>query len=406
MRYLLPILILFAVACDRSEFGGRKSGEVFEPSLNNNAENPDEGSEQNNVDGAPPLGVGDVSLVTGVVQEVSKRHMAELGSHRTNVVFSPYAASKKLLVTAYLMDASQQDELLQRLGTWDDVTSLNEGLMTLDADLHADPSMFFQTSIWLGPDTEFRQSAESLVRLGHSVRSVDFMDAESARQQINNYYRTLSEGSVSVALPSPLARDTEVGLVDVSFFEDAWSQPFDTTLTAPAPFVGQEATVNVDTMTTEGTFLVQRTDAYDAIVLPYQGGASLTLVVPHQGSFDDVSDLLSPSFFDAVVSRAQAEFVLLRLPKVDIELSQDERLAPGITELYGASVPKLANHQRASLRFTESTTTATVPQDGLPNSTGSPEVRNDIFEVNRPFFFVLRDTNAQIPVLQGQVTDL
>jgi serine protease inhibitor len=406
MRYLLPILLIFAVACDRSEFGGRKSGEVLAPSFNNFEENPDEGSEQNNVDGEPPLGVGDVSQVTQVVQEVSRRHFAELGSHRTNVIFSPYAASKKLLATAYLLEAEAQMELLEKLGTWEDVASLNAGFVDLDENLHVDPAMFFQSSIWVDESTDFQGPIGDLVQLGHVVRSVDFADVESARQQINNYYRALSEGVVSVALPSPLDRETEVGLVDVSFFEDMWTQPFDASLTAPAVFAGFETTINVPTMRTDGSFLVQRTPAYDAIILPYQGGSNLILVVPHDGSFDEVSDLVSPSFLDAVVNRAQAEFVSVRLPKVDIQLNQDERLAPGIAELYGESVLGLANHQRASLRFTETTTTATVPQDGLPNASGEPEVRNDLFEVNRPFFFAIRETNAQLVVLQGQVTDL
>lgn len=398
MRSIILILILGAMACDRQEFGGRESGGVLLPG----AETPDRGNnnedldEQNNAvnnDGgefpAPPeLGA---YLGKSLINEASVLGFKTLGSHQNNVLYSPYSTAQKAAA-------------LRALNSGD--TSYGYALQEVDASLHADSTMFFKTSIWIH-ETLTLPNASLLIEMGYEARLVDFKQAESARQQINNFYREASAGDVTVALSSPLSPDTEIGLVDVSFFQDTWAQPFDANRTTASSFFGFDTEFEIQMMEVEGSFRVQRTEAYDAVILPYEAGASLTLIVPKEGEFDSVQALLGPTFLDAIEQRSGSEYLLINLPKMELDIRSDELASEELGAwLVGEPDYFLSSAQRASISFDETMTIAQNQGDPEDPVFGTPPTDSRVIEalrVDRPFFFAIRNAD-QIPILQGQIT--
>jgi len=393
MRTLILILILIfgAIACDRQEFGGRDSGGILEPPKNSSPDPVGGNNSDNNFDdgspGPPQLGG---FFGVALINEASALGFETLGSHRSNVLYSPYSTAQKAAALRALNDGD---------------TSYGYALKELDSEIEGTSTMFFKASVWIH-ESVTPANASLLVEMGVEARLVDFKQAETARQRINNYYREVSAGKVTVALSSPLSPDTEIGLVDVSFFQDSWAQPFDANRTAPSRFFGFNSEFEVQMMEVEGSFQVQRTEAFDAVILPYEGGATLTVIVPKDGEFDSVQALLGPTFLDSVAQRSTTEFVQINLPKIDLDIRSNELASAELGDwLAGEPNFNLSSAQRASISFDESMTIAqneSAPEDP---SFGTPPADNRVVEsirVDRPFFFAIRDAR-QIPVLQGQI---
>ena len=404
MRYLLIIALLGLVGCDRGEFGGRKAGGEYMPQEPNTGGNND--SDQNNSapvqpgdnygenndsglnNEAPPVGEPAPDLGVWLVDAASEAGFAELGSHRDNVIYSPFSTAQKLAAASVLNNQGTQDA---------------ENMLELAASLQ-DPTLFFETSVWF--QTGLRsQDADRLAGLV-AIRTVDFTQQESARQQINNYYRDVSSGLVTTALSSPLAAETQVGLVDVSFFSDTWTQPFDQSRTASATFAGFTGNSEVQMMEVEGTFVNHQTDAWKTVILPYSSGAKLFVIIPEDGEFDNVQPLLSPSFLAAEEGRASAEYLMVRLPKVELDQRINEEAYAELSSQFQSELGEVSTAQRATLSFSEMHTVATSETDAGDPGVGETPPSNDLLmsvDANRPFFWAIRAADERTVLMQGQV---
>jgi len=143
---------------------------------------------------------------------------------------------------------------------------------------------------------------------GAGLRLADFIhDAEHERQRINAYVAHQTGGRIPELLPAgTIDTLTRLVLVNTISFTAAWRIPFDSQLTTSAPFTRLDGThVQVPMMTAPPepeSFDGYRGDGFVAARLPYEGGASMLLIVPDAGQFATVEQQLSPALVHQITA--------------------------------------------------------------------------------------------------------
>jgi serpin B len=238
---------------------------------------------------------------------------------------------------------------------------------------------------------------------GAGMNGLDFAgDAEAAREAINQWVAERTRERIEELLQSgaitPLTRAV---LVNAIYFKGTWIHQFDPEATSEQPFhLLDGATVPVEMMHGAARWDYAAGDGWQAIALPYHGQASMLLIVPEEGSFGEVEELLDAQFVRTVETAFDHHDVDLRLPRwetesqlglvptlrsLGVELLFDEADLSGIAEegLFVSDVAHAANIT-VDEEGTEAAAATAVP-------IASSAVPRAQLTVDRPFIYLIRD---------------
>ena len=244
------------------------------------------------------------------------------------------------------------------------------------------------------------------------VRFADFSSADIARQTINNYYRTQTDGRISSVLgPLALQPGDGAAIVDGVYFDANWETAFDPDETAEGTFQADGGDVQVAFMQRTGDFFVQRTATYEAIVVPYASTYDLVIVQPNSApARAEIETKFSVQFLTDVVGESVPEQTFFKMPKIEVEGRLESALHGDVVAsavereggLESSGIEQAtAMAQRAVIAFDERATTAIVPNtDAAENP--SAGVRGQM-TIDRPFLFAVRERSTGILVLAGRV---
>jgi serpin B len=259
---------------------------------------------------------------------------------------------------------------------------------------------------------------------GSEIRGVDFIGASTqATNAINGWVADQTAGKIQdLFAPGSLGADTRVVLVNAIYFDADWQTKFDASKTAPAPFTKLDgATVSAQMMnldSLDASLAIAPT--YTAIDLPYAGGqTSMLVILPSGGQFASVEAALGGEFLANVVSSLQpASGVSLSLPKFTLAgqsislnaalqaLGMNDAFIDGKADFSPMSTSEPLHidqvvHQ-AYVRVDENGTEAAAATGvGI----GDLAIAENSVNVNRPFFFVLRDVPTGAVLFVGRVMD-
>lgn len=434
MRRFIPVFVVLLLAsCSRDEFGSRDSGSAIDQtegggiSSGNSDDNlggtPNsaEGDDSSGVDG-PVLGApnGDdyeSAAPSGLaaVEAVTRATFTEASASTANLVFSPLSLTNTLVVTGLGGDSTTADAVRSRTAQQDldELASSVAGLIRAAQTSGASGSFTMLPTMWIDEGTQIEpdfveQVVPDLIR---DVRFADFSSSSVARQTINNFYKTQTEGRISNAVgPLGLEAASGAALVDTVYLDAAWEVPFSTNLTQSGIFRGDGGDVSVAIMQRDGDFLAQHAPDYEAIVVPYASLYDLVIVIPTTDARHRIESQFSVQFVDEVVYESVQEYLRLKLPKVVVEGRVETALygdavASSVRRAGGLSAAGLATSaslvQRAVIAFDEASTMAVVPNDDLETSAGS--AAQQTFEVDRPFLFAVRERTTGMLLFVGRV---
>ncbi len=255
---------------------------------------------------------------------------------------------------------------------------------------------------------------------------VDFeAAAEEARQAINERVEEQTEGRIVDLIPEGVVDDlTRLVIVNAIWFKASWVNRFDASLTADGSFTtlaGSQVTVPMmrhDDLRT----MFMAGDGYQAVQLHYKGDASMILVVPDEGRFEEVAARLDAALLDEVRANLSTFLVTLSMPRFEfrselglkaalqqlgIEAAFTDPVLPGGADFTGMTparelVIKDVVHQ-AFISVDEEGTEAAAATAVVVGVTSLPP-RVEL-SVDRPFFFVIDHTPTGEPLFVGQVTD-
>ncbi len=339
-----------------------------------------------------------------------------------NVVVSPYSVTFTLgmIYAGARSDTATEMATVLHAG---DVADWQEGInaydLTLDARTVGSPTEWAAgNKVWTMPGLDLREDYLDVLTgvYGSPLAEADFAgDADGERQVINSWAEQRTNDLITELFPSgSLDESTLMVLVNAIALDAPWEFPFDPAATRDEPFtLADGSTVDVATMHYDEFLPSAFTEEYQAVELPYGGGAlSMVVVMPNDlAAFE--GNLTTESLngvFDSITDGG----IHLSLPKwsARTHLTLNDTLAEmGMPTAFGADADfsgmvdgggiwlDRVEHE-AFIEVDEEGTRAAAATGGAMEGSHGPTIT-----INQPFLYVIRDSGAGTILFIGRVTD-
>jgi serpin B len=359
-----------------------------------------------------------------------------------NLFYSPYSISLALAMTYAGAEGATAQQMAETLHFTLPEEQLHPAFNALDQELEARNPPTEETedseetafklrianAIWGQAGYTFRDEfLDTLAaNYGSGLRTLDFQSApEASRETINGWVSEQTEGRITDLLPSgTIDAFTRMVLTNAIYFNAAWVDPFESEATRDDTFNlldGSQITVPMmfqreELRYTEGA-------NYQAVELPYKQGFSMVILLPEAGQFPQFEETLDAAQVQAVVGEMAAREVILSMPKFEFEgtsFSLKRMLtAMGMTDAFAPDAADFSGmdgtrelfisdllHQ-ASITVDEAGTEAAAATAAVVGVTSAmpPEDEPVEMTIDRPFVFMIRDTNTGAVLFVGRVVN-
>ena len=377
----------------------------------------------------------EVGSVSGAAEEFGKSLYAVIKeTEEGNILFSPYSVAA---VLAMLSEGARGETLdmmrrmmhlpeaeTLRVGYKDSIPVLrtnercNENL-TLDTANTAFVMEGFQVL------DEFQKSLKENYHANMS--SVDFADNEKAARTINDWVASKTQNKITDLIQADsLSALTRLLLVNAVYFEAAWETQFDKENTAPGMFsVARSLSKKVPMMSLMNHKMnFADLDQLDCsmIELPYKGNRIvMQVILPKEktGVFDLEKKLGEVDLQTLFSEKKKNVKVDLSLPKFKLSHSlalSDSLQQMGMEDMFSAGKADLSGITGSRDLFVSSVVQKVfveVNEEGseAAAATGvmvmmrSMPAPNQMFNVDHPFIFIIRDKLTGMILFQGRVVD-
>jgi serpin B len=353
-----------------------------------------------------------------------------LKSEEGNLFYSPYSVSLALAMTYAGSGGETEEQMASTLHFVLPQDRLHANFNALDLELASrgegargkDGKGFrlnIVNAIWGQRDFEFHQGFLDLLaeNYGAGMRLLDFVHSpEPSRTLINRWVSDQTEDRIEELIPQGfIDEDTRLILTNAIYFNAAWQFPFSEQATRGGTFHlldGGEVTVPM--MKETAGFGYAEGDGYQAVELPYDGDElSMVILLPDENEFEDLESSIDSEFLKSAVGGIKRSRLALTLPKFEIqsEFGLADRLADmGMPAAFsdGADFSGMSGagdlfltdvvHQAFITIDEAGTEAAAATAVGVGITSLPPEL-----EINRPFVFLIRDTQTGAILFLGRV---
>ena len=372
----------------------------------------------------------DTMFSDGVNQLAS--NLYEEMDKKENLFFSPYSISVALTMLDLEAEGETKEQIEEVLGITDLEqwkAQMSEYMAESDRE---GAKVQTANAMWLSKNLKLAENAEEdvLIPLKDLFDSEIFQadidkDNEKVLAQVNEWVSDKTEGMIDPFLEE-LPKDIVSLLVNAVYFEGKWTTPFDEELTRKKTFYGSEKESEVDMMTQSGLFVYVETEDYQAIQIPYgDGSVAMNILLPtdkdkpleewYQELGKDQNEI-----WDELNEADMAEMEVVRIPKFSIEYSIPDldrmMQSLGMTAAYSdqADFSRLADEiqvdsmiHKAKLEVSEQYTKAAAATGIMSRLTSiMTEQPTAKFIADHPFVFAIEDTQNDMVLFMGQVTQL
>jgi len=352
-----------------------------------------------------------------------------------NVFLSPYSISTALSMALAGARGQTADQLAAALGITGATADWHTGRNALEHALATPPKGPFLEGaqpLTLTPaNALFGQAGYAFEHpfldtlaadYGAGLQAVDFVkNSEDARAAINEWVAAKTRDRIAELMgPGSVSSDTRLVAVNAIYFKASWAKEFVPALTKASAFHQLDGSaVSVPFMNGQVSGAFGRGDGWTAVRVPYLG-ASMTIVVPDAGRYDEVAKAFGPKLLADVDASLAPARVDLRLPKwaSTSEFSLAGTLAKlGITDLFDPSRADLSGitaSEQLVVKDVIHEATITVDEHGTEAAaatgvafeavSGDGSVPQQL-TVDRPFLYVIRDDASGDPLFLGRVLD-
>ena len=255
---------------------------------------------------------------------------------------------------------------------------------------------------------------------GADLRSVDFEDAnnrEQARLAINEWISEQTEGKIEELIGNEmLTASTRLVLANAVYFKANWEDPFSNATRNDEFYLLDGSAVTVPMMSRKGFANYFEGEGFQAIELPYKGERlQMIVLLPAEGRFDDIESSLDNVFVKSLLRGFASEDIKLYLPRFEYEasLSLADTLAEmGMPDAFDklqadfsgiAEMPPslfITHVEHKAFVAVDETGTEAAAATGVVAEPASEPVE---VKVNRPFIFLIRDSDSGAIMFVGRV---
>ena len=392
---------------------------------------------QNPPTSAPTSTAADVAAVVNGNNQFAYDLYGTLSQTNTaNMVFSPYSISTALAMTYAGAAGQTATEMAQTMHFTLPESQLAPAMGQLIGETSSQGGTNYQLSVanrlWGQTGFPFLASFVNTTSADYQapLTQLNFAgNADAARQTINTWTANQTSQKIQNLLPpGSISSSTALVLTNAVYFKGQWQNAFDPKLTqAESFYLSSGSLESVPMMHQEGTFKYAAFQNYSILDLPYAGGdISMLAILPSQtSSLTAVEKSLNPQALTRDESELTNTQVELGLPKFSLtsqfnlggtlaSMGMPSAFDPHRANFSGmiAAVPLHINKviHEASISVDEQGTEASGATGvvmGVPTMVGIPidSPPPAVFDVDRPFDFVLRDDKTGSILFMGRVSD-
>lgn len=358
-----------------------------------------------------------------------------------NIIFSPYSILSALAMAYAGASGETKAQMARalRIALADGRFHAASGalLKSLAAAMQAGLKLHVANALWPQRDHPFLKSFLQLVttHYGRRVFPQDFKArAEAARQRINAWVAEMTMGRIRDLIPrGGVTALTRLVLTNAVYFKGDWRVKFDSKMTRDADFTlqnGRKIKVKMMRLTARGRPIAHvrygEWGSCKVLELPYAGGRlSMVIVLPrtHDGLADLERRLTSKDLGRWVARLRPKRVVLVDLPRFKITTPTvdltgvlkalgmrdafigsraDFSRMDGRRDLYVSAV-----FHKAFIEVNETGTEAAAATAVVVTFTSVQPVkkRPPVFRADRPFLYLIRDSQTGAVLFLGRVMD-
>jgi serine protease inhibitor len=347
-----------------------------------------------------------------------------------NIVISPQSMAIALGMARNGTAGTTQTEMTQVLGLeqFDPTTvdasyrKLIKTWETTDEDLE----LAIANSLWVNQNISLNQQfinrSENFYQ--GKVTNLDFADS-AAPEQINQWVASNTAHQIPQMLDA-ISPDDALYLINAIYFKGSWTNKFDPHDTKEQPFqIEPNRTKPVAMMSQTGDYRYyeQENQQFQAIRLPYgkQGELGMYIFLPQaNSSLAQFNQQLNLANWQEWLSQMRSQPGNVSLPKFKLESDTDLKAvlsSLGMSQIFdaaqadftpmtdGAVAIDTVKHQAVIEVNEEGTEAAGATSLGIRITSATPQPESFTMNINRPFFFAIRDDITETILFMGNVVD-
>lgn len=342
----------------------------------------------------------------------------------TNIFISPTSISLALSMVyngagGETKTAMAKTLLLQHI----DINTLNEQSLDMINNLKnpdENITLSIANSVWARKGETFKPNFINTVQKFFNAKTttLDFNDPKSA-DLINSWASENTNGKIPTIVNPPLPSDMVMYLINAVYFKGSWTKEFDKKLTSQRNFTLSDGAVEQRSlMKRSEKMLYYENSDFQSTSLPYGKNRRLAMLVFLPKDINKFIDSLNQQNWDKWTSSYENTQGTLLLPKFKITYEKDlvsllSKLGMGIAFQDKADFSGIGDSLRISQvrhktyvdNNEEGTEAAAVTSIGIGVTGVISEPKTFYMEVNRPFFFVIQDTQTKEILFTGIISN-
>jgi len=302
-----------------------------------------------------------------------------------------------------------------------DIATVNqESLGLINSLKNPDPKVELSVanSVWARNGVDFKKDFLSTVGsyFNAEISTLDFSNSNAANT-INAWVSKNTKGKIPSIVSSPIPDGMVMYLINAVYFKGSWTTEFDKKLTEDRDFTtSQGVSKKHPLMRQRGDMPYLETEDFQSVNLPYGTNKRLSMYVFLPKNLNNFVQTLDTSKWNDWMKQYKETEGTILLPRFKMEY--EKGLIPMLTQL-GMGVAFQDNADLSgignSLKISEvkhktyvdvneeGTEAAAVTSVGVGVTSVMPAQKTFYMEVNRPFFFVIRDNQTQEVLFMGTI---
>ncbi len=359
-----------------------------------------------------------------------------LRSQEGNLIFSPYSVAGAFALAQAGARGETETEIAA-VFHFPENAQLHPAFSAVNLDLNTppitpggtpEPDRAFQLQVanaaWGQAGHPFEQAYLDLLTRYHGsgLHEVDYQDPAAAAGEINRWVAEQTADRIVDLVPADqLSADTRLVLTNAIYFKGGWADEFVALPTPMAFTTGDGVVVDAPAIAQTNPFLYVAGEGYQALEIPYVGNRmGFVVVVPEAGRLNEIEAEVSQPWFDDVVARLQSTEVALTMPRLDYEsrfelstaledLGLTTAFAPDAADFSGIDGTRelsiAAVIHQANITIDEHGTEAAAATALVMEAGAMPADEPLALALDRPFLYVIRDTQTGVILFIGRVLD-
>lgn len=330
-----------------------------------------------------------------------------------NLSFSPVSLSMALSMMANSVDGTDSRICgLFGVKNLEELNALNNRLMCYLSTERDGSVARLANSVWFSETQILAPTYTDLMKsiFYSEVTPIDFT-ADNAPDIINSWASAKTQGMIKEAVtdinPSILAM-----IINATYFDGKWYYCFKEEGTSPQVFHGISGDSSVDMMRGRHSIKHWGTEDYEIGVLPFKGSAEMVIVIPDEISVFEAAKRITPS--DLVNNEMKPIECNLTIPKFDFLYRWDLSRIMSILDIpVSGTLSKMGINLFQELGV-QQVTAMEVNEQGakaaavtvIGGITAVVLPTPDVFTVDRPFLFYIRDTVTGTVIMCGCINNI